>query len=139
MTNSIIDSLIYQEHLNRYKTNLLRYQPGIQWYFGNFEKGLDFRGNSMTEDKMKETADSVSPIGPSVSIDEVVDITPTWEWLCEQFPDRFGYDESKFQEWISEQSDAFFYGREKTSFFVSEAFEIAANLGYRKVILENLS
>jgi hypothetical protein len=139
MDNTNVHSATYQENLNRYITNIHKYQPGVNWYYDHFKRGFDRNGNPISEEQMKSAADAVSPMGYSIPPNEVIDITPSWEWLCEQFPDRFGYDESKFQQWISEQKDAFFYAREKHNFSIDEARQIAGKLGYRKMIVENLS
>jgi hypothetical protein len=140
MQNPIVQTPEYQHYLKIYKENLPKYQPGPRWYFGGVEKGIGFNQIFITLEDMKRMANSVSPIGPEIHIDEVHNITPTWEWLCEQFPDPgmfFDYD--KYTQWIREQTDAFYYSRGKEDFSAYEAYSIAAKLGYRKVIMENLS
>lgn len=139
MKNPIVNSVEYQEYLNIYKTNLLKYQPGPKWYFGGVEEGIGFEQKVITLDEMKKMADNVSPIGPEVHIDEVVNITPSWDWLCEQFPSASFFDYNKYRQWIDEQTDAFYYGRGREDFSSHEAYSIAAKLGYRKVIMENFS
>jgi hypothetical protein len=140
MENPIVNIPEYQHYLNIYKTNLTKYQPGPRWYFEGYEKGIGFNDEPITLEKMKKMAEGVSPIGPELHTDEVHDITPSWNWLCEQFPDPvmfFDYD--KYTKWIQDQTDAFYYGRGKEDFFIHEAYSIAAKLGYRKVIMENYS
>lgn len=140
MENPIVNSPEYQHYLNIYKTNLTKYQPGPKWYFGGVEKGLGFNNIPITLEKMREMAEGVSPIGPEVHVDEVFDVTPSWDWLCKQFPHPgmfFDYD--KYSTWIQEQTDTFYYGRGKEDFSAYEAYSIASKLGYRKVIMENYS
>jgi hypothetical protein len=140
MNNPIVNTPEYQLLLNQYKTNLMKYQPGINWYFENVEKGEEWNGTLITIEEMKRRADSVSPIGPEVHIDEVQNITPTWEWLCKTYPDEnMFYDSDQYTQWIRNQKDAFFYSRGKEDFSTYESYLIAAKLGYRKVITENLS
>ena len=123
----------YRALVNQYKTNLLKYQPGPKWHFGGIESGIDFEGNPITIDEMKRLVAKVSPIGPEVPEEEVTDVTPDWE-TYKAFEDYNAY-----QMWIESQHDAFYYSREKESFSAWEAYRIAAKLGYRKVIMENLS
>lgn len=140
MKNLLVNTPEYQHYLNIYKTNLTKYQPGPRWYFGGIEKGIGFNQHQITLEEMCKMSERVSPIGPKLHIDEVYDITPSWNWLCEQFPNSgmfFDYD--KYTKWIEEQTDAFYYSRGKEDFSVHEAYTIAAKLGYRKVIMENLS
>jgi len=97
----------------------------------------------MTIEELKELVKRVSPVGPEVPVDEVVDITPSWDWLCEncKSDDKscHFYDYNKYMDWVDSQTDAFYYSRGKEDFFKWEGYEIAAKLGYRKVIFENLS
>jgi hypothetical protein len=139
MKNPIVNSPEYQEYLKIYKTNLLKYQPGPKWYFGGLEEGIAFQDKVITLDEIKKMAERVSPIGPEVHIDEVVNITPSWDWLCEQFPSASFFDYDKYGQWIEEQTDAFYYGRGREDFSSHEAYSIAAKLGYRKVIMEDFS
>jgi len=132
MTNSTTISKTpeYQAALKQYKTNLKKYQPGPKWYFGSFESGTRFDGTEITVADMQKSAALVSPIGPAVSVDEVENITPSYDFFI---------DYSQYEKWVDDQKDAFFYGREKCSFYTGEAYRIAASLGYKKVILENYS
>ena len=123
----------YQLLLLEYKKNLLKYQSGPKWYFGTFESGIDWEGKEITVERMKHYVKKVSPIGPSVPEDLIEDITPTWE-TYKQFKN---YDE--YQVWIESQTDAFYYSRGKKEFSIYEAYRIASQLGYSKLIMENLS
>lgn len=142
MTNQVINPVVktkeYKQALKAYKHGLKTYQPGPKWYFGSVEKGISFDGEFITIEKMQEMARNVNPIGPEVSVDEVVDITPSYEEFLKICGSDFGgYD--NYTNWVKEQTDAFYYGRGKEDFFVWEAFQIAAKLGYKKVIMENYS
>jgi len=139
MTNSTTISKTpeYQAALKQYKTNLKKYQPGPKWYFGSFESGTRFDGTEITVADMQKSAALVSPIGPAVSVDEVENITPSYDFFIELCGPNMDY--SQYEKWVDDQKDAFFYGREKCSFYTGEAYRIAASLGYKKVILENYS
>jgi hypothetical protein len=140
MENPIVKTPEYQKYLKMYKSNLLKYQPGPRWYFGGVEEGIGFNDRLITLEEMKNMAERVSPIGPGLRIDEVEDATPSWDWLCENFPDSISfYNYEKFQDWVDQQTDIFYYGRGKEDFFTHEAYSIAAKLGYRKIIMENYS
>ena len=123
----------YQLLVLEYKSNLLKYQPGPKWYFGTFEKGIDWEGKVITVEDMKRYVAKVSPIGPPVPEDLIEDVTPTWD-NYKQFEDYEAY-----QSWIASQPDAFYYSRGKEEFSVYEAYRIASQLGYSKLIMENLS
>lgn len=123
----------YRALVNEYKTNLLKYQPGPKWYFGRVESGIDFDGKPITIEDMKRLVASVSPIGPEVPEEEVVDVTPDWE----TYKAFENYD--AYQLWIESQPDVFYYSRGKEDFSTWQAYRTAAKLGYRKVIMENLS
>ena len=138
MKTAIANTPEYKQYFNQYKTNLLKYQPGVNWYFHNIADGNGFHGD-ITLEEMKEMAARVSPIGPALNPSQVVDITPSYKQVCELFPTKWGYDYNQYSQWINEQTDAFYYSREKYEFSVAEGLSIAAELGYRKVILENLS
>lgn len=136
--NPIVETKEYQQALEAYKYGLTTYQPGPKWYFGGVEKGISFDGSLITLERMQNMAINVNPIGPEMPVEEVVDITPSWqEYLQICGSDFSGYD--NYTKWIDEQKDAFYYGRSKEDFFKWEAFEIAAKLGYKKVIMENYS
>jgi hypothetical protein len=139
MENPIVKTPEYQQYLAQYKENLLKYQPGPQWYFGGVESGVGFDNHVITLEEMKGMARRVSPVGPEVHIDEVENITPSYDWLCKEFPDSFGFDYDSYTKWISEQKDAFYYGRGREDFSAHEGYSIAARLGYRKVIMEDYS
>ena len=55
------------------------------------------------------------------------------------FPKNGSFDYDEYQDWIAKQKDVFSYSRGREDFSVMEAFSIAASLGYRKVIMEDLS
>jgi hypothetical protein len=138
MENVIANTPEYKQYFNQYQTNLLKFQPGVNWYFRNIEKGHGFQG-AITLEEMKEMAARVSPVGQPLDPSQVTDITPSYEQLCESFPTKWGYDYNQYSQWISKQTDVFYYSREKHNFSVAEGYAIAAALGYHKVILENLS
>jgi hypothetical protein len=138
MNNPIANTQEYKQYYNQFRTNLLKYQPRVKWYFKNIEKGIGFN-DIITLEEMKRMAESVSPIGPKVPINEIEDITPSYNELCDKFHSKFGYSYSDYQKWISQQKDVFYYSREKVDFSVNEGYRIASELGYRKVIMENLS
>lgn len=136
--NPIAETKEYKKALESYKHGLTTYQPGPKWYFGNVEKGISFDGSMITLEQMQNMAINVNPIGPAFSIDEVEDITPSYdEFVKIVGADFSGYD--NYTKWIDEQKDAFYYGRGKEDFSRYEAFAIAAKLGYKKVIMENYS
>jgi hypothetical protein len=140
MENPIVKSEEYQKYLKIYKENLLKYQPGPRWYFGGIESGIGFNDKHITIEEIKKMAERVSPIGPEVHIDQVENVTPSWDWLCKTFPDPgMFFDYEKYQNWIDEQTDVFYYSRGRENFSSYEAYSIAAKLGYRKVIMEDLS
>jgi hypothetical protein len=140
MENPIVKTEEYQHYLNIYKTNLTKYQSGPEWHFGGVESGIGFNGHHITIEEIKRMAERVSPIGPEVHIDEVYNVTPSWKWLYETFPDPLmNFDYEKYQNWIDEQTDTFYYSRGEENFSAYEAYSIAAKLGYRKVIMEDLS
>jgi hypothetical protein len=101
----------------------------------------------MTMEDLENLIKGVSPIGPKVPIEEVENVTFSWNQLCEKFPSHDNdenqwsnhFDYQKYSEWLSEQSDIFYYARGREDFYQNEAYEIASNLGYRKLILEDLS
>ena len=126
----------YKAAFKQYKTNLLKYEPGINWYFDEIKNGHGFN-EELTLEIMQEMAKKVSPVGPAVSSEEVVDITPSWK----EYEKIVGptWDYAKYEAWTSAQTDAFYYGRGKDNFNVWEAYKIAASLGYKKVIMENYS
>lgn len=131
------DNSEYKELVNLYKTNLLKYQSGPNWCFDMVEGGVDWDGVHYTMERIQEMVDGVSPIGPRVPQNEIIDVTPSYEeYLVIIGPD---YDYNKYVTWCNEQKDVFHYSRGKESFFVWEGFDIASNLGYKKVSLENLS
>lgn len=147
LVNPLASTPEWKEGVKKYKENLLKYQPGPNWSFEFVESGISFNFENgrfdrlMTMEDLQEMVKSVSPIGPKVNIDEVQDVTPSYEWLVENFSDGhpYSYSYDKFTKWIKEQKDTFYYSREKEEFSRWEAFEIASELGYRKVIMENLS
>ena len=75
----------------------------------------------------------------SISLSDVVDITPSWEWLCETFPSGFDYDDDQYWDWIQSQTDVYFYERPRCSFDYYEAKALAAEAGFSKLIVSNLS
>lgn len=135
MTNKtqITNNPEYQAALNQYKTNLEMYQGDARWHYGAYETGLDFHGEEITLEEMQRAAKKVSPIGPSVEVYEVEDVTPSWEEYC-KFEDYNAY-----MDWIASQDDIFYYFREKEGFNVGTGLRIAASLGYKKIVMENLS
>ena len=135
--NPISETVEYRKAFLTYKFNMNFYQPGPRWSFSGFEVGVRFDKTHITLEEMQEYARLSGPIGPAVDISEVVDISPSWKEYCEMTGPT--YDYGKFTKWVSEQKDAFHYWRGKEDFNKSEAFFIAARLGYHKVILENLS
>lgn len=137
MINPLSSTPEWKAGVKLYKENLLKYQSGPKWYFGMIEKGIDWDDQLMTMEDLQKRIKNVSPIGPAVPVSEVVDVTPSWEFCTENFGQYIDYD--KYTKWVSEQTDTFYYSRGKEEFFRWEAFEIASKLGYRKVILENLS
>ena len=142
MNNPIANTPEYKQYFNQFRNNLLKYQPRVNWYFENIEKGIGLGigfNDIITLEEMKRMAESVSPIGPKVPINEVEDVTPSYDDLCNKFPSKFGYSYSEFQNWVSQQKDIFYYSRAKEDFSVNEGYRIASELGYRKVIMENLS
>ena len=139
MTNPLASTKEWKDGVKLYKKNLLKYQPGPSWYFGLIESGINWDDTLMTMEDLQKRILSVSPIGPKVSIDEVKDVTPSYEFLCKNFPDGKSYSYDKFIDWVMSQKDVFFYSRGKENFYGWEAFSIASKMGYRKVIMENLS
>jgi hypothetical protein len=130
----------YQALLAQYKTNLLKYQKGPRWHFGGIESGLGFNDTEITIEEMRAMAENVSPTGEIVKPYEVVDVTPSYGWICATFPDKYGgFDYDQYSEWIKAQKEVFYYGRSRENFHPNEAFRIAAALGRRKVILEDYS
>lgn len=142
MTNQVINPVVktkeYQKALKAYKHGLTTYQPGPKWYFGGVESGVSYDGSLITVEQMQNMAINVNPIGPETSIDDVVDITPSYAEFVKICGSEFGGYEN-YTKWIDEQKDAFYYGRGKEDFSAYEAFRIAAKLGYKKVIMENYS
>ena len=135
MTNrtQIANSPEYQAALAQYKTNLEMYQGDTTWYYGGYEKGIDFHGEEITLEEMQRAAKKVSPVGPPVAIHEIQDMTPSWEEYCE-FED---YD--AYMDWIVSQDDVFYYSRGREDFHAGTGLQIAASLGYKKIVMENLS
>lgn len=125
----------YQEALQQYKTNLETYQPDVEWHFGAFEKGINFFGQEITTEEMQRLAKKVSPIGPSLKTHEVQDVSPSWE----EYKEKFNGDWNIYRDWVENQPDIFFYARCKEEFNLATAYQIAASLGYRKIITEDLS
>ena len=125
----------YQEALQQYKTNLETYQPDVEWHFGAFEKVINFFGEEITTEQMQRQAKKTSPIGPVVPIHEIEDVTPSWE----EYKERWGLDYSKMMDWIESQDDIFLYDRGRESFNPGVGLQIAGSLGYRKIIMQDLS
>lgn len=135
-----------------YRTNLLQYQPG-NWYFGMLEDGLTLDDSTgrcdklMTMEDLLKMVKSVSPISAPVSVDSVEVVNLTYEEMCERFPfyDHTGklvdylYDYQSYSDWLSSLEDVFYYARGREDYSQYEGIRIAASLGYKKVILENLS
>ena len=137
-TNPIVGTPEFELLVAQYKENLNKYQPG-NWYFGRIEKGLNWDDSHMSIEELKAVVSKVSPIGTPVNVDDVVDVTPTYEELNKMFPGEFGYDYNLYSNWLCEQIDVFYYGRGREDFSRWEAFKIAAQLGYKKVIMEDFS
>lgn len=133
--------------VSKYIRMMKKYQSGPAWCFDHIETGIDWNDETGRFDKLmsietlRGMVKRVSPIGPEVPIDDIVDITPTWEWLCENCKSDKNrhYDYDKYMKWVDEQTDAFYYARGKEDFYKWKAFEIASKLGYKKVIMENMS
>ena len=130
---SIAKTPEYQAALHEYKTNLETYQGDVRWNYRSYESGIDWHGDEISLEEMQRAAKKVSPIGPPVAIHEIEDVTPSWE----QYSGFKDYNE--YMEWISEQDDLFYYFREKDKFHAGTGLQIAASLGYKKIIMENLS
>lgn len=125
----------YQEALQQYKTNLEIYQSDTEWYFGAFENGMNFFGEEITTEQMQRHAKKVSPIGPEVPVHKIEDVTPSWE----EYKERWGLDYSKMMDWIESQDDIFLYERGRETFNPGIGLQIAGSLGYRKIIMQDLS
>lgn len=142
--NPIVSSPEYKSLVAEYKALLNKYQPG-NWYFGCVERGEKFNkttrqwDNSMTIEDMKEMVKGVSPVGPAVNMEDVEDVSFTYEELKEKFPQGDWYDYHAMHDWLSTQSDIYKYCRGNEDFSRYEAFQFAAGLGYKKVYMENLS
>jgi hypothetical protein len=130
---NIAKSPEYQAALHEYKTNLVSYQGDTEWHFGAYETGIDFHGEEITLEEMQRAAKKVSPIGPPVWVYEIEDLTPS----SEQYSNFKDYME--YMDWIQSQDDVFHYFREKDEFHPGTGLQIAASLGYKKIIMENLS
>lgn len=126
----------YQNYLAIIKDNLKKYQNDVKWYFGGYERGYDYTDTVITVEMMAERARAVSPVGDPVDYTEVIDITPPYSQFAEG-TSSFAYD--KYQEWVSQQTDAFYYARGREVFSMISGYKMAASLGYRKVIFEDLS
>lgn len=123
----------YQAALAQYKTNLEMYQGETKWYYEGYESGINFHGEEITLEEMQWAAKKVSPIGPPVAVHVIEDVTPSWEEYC-KFEDYNAY-----RDWVSAQDDVFYYSRGRENFHVGTGLFIAASLGYKKIIMENLS
>ena len=130
---NIAKSPEYQAALAQYKTNLEMYQGETKWYYEGYESGVNFHGEEITLEEMQRAAKKVSPVGPPVAVHEIEDMTPSWEEYC-KFEDYNAY-----MTWIEDQDDIFYYFRERDEFHVGTGLQIAASLGHKKIIMENLS
>jgi hypothetical protein len=130
---NIAKSPEYQAALAQYKTNLEMYQGETKWYYEGYESGVNFHGEEITLEEMQRAAKKVSPVGPPVAVHEIEDMTPSWEEYC-KFEDYNAY-----MKWIEDQDDIFYYFRERDEFHVGTGLQIAASLGHKKIIMENLS
>lgn len=72
------------------------------------------------------------PVGPKVSEEEV----EVLNYPCDDYR-YFNYDD--YLKWVDNNPQAFYYSRPKDEFDRYEGFCMAADLGYKFVILENLS
>lgn len=73
------------------------------------------------------------PVGPKVlEIEEVEEL----KYPCDDYK-YFNYDD--YLKWVDNNPQAFYYSRPKDEFDKYEGFCMAADLGYKFVILENLS
>lgn len=130
---NIAKSPEYQAALAQYKTNLETYQGDAKWNYAGYESGIDFHGEEISLEEMQRAAKKVSPVGPPVAIYEIEDVTPSWEEYC-KFENYNAY-----MDWIASQDDIFYYFRGREDFHVGTGLQIAASLGYSKIVMENLS
>ena len=137
--NPIAQTPEYKALFTTYRENLLKYQPGPRWYFGSIEAGIGYGNTLLTMDDIRRYARRNSPIGPEVPVSEIEDVTPSYKTLVEKFPDGLSFDYDAYSKWIEEQEDTFYYARGSEEFSTNEAYKIAGSLGYKKLILEDLS
>jgi len=97
-------------------------------------------------EKLHSIVDRYIPTGEKIKPEDVVDITLSYEVLCKMFPEDNivfkSFDYNQYDEWLNRQldmGDCYYYSREKHDFFVWEAYELAAKLGRKYVIMENMS
>ena len=116
--------------------------PQPKWYWDNLEKGIEFDYSTreyriLTFPELMKQIHHAGPIGPPVPANEVEDVTPSYS----EFIIIMGLntDYSLWEAWIRTQTDTYHYCRSRDCFNKEEAFLTAGRLGYRKVILENLS
>lgn len=142
--NPLVSEIKFQEGIAKYKEIVNKYH-GKGYYFGCIEKGLTWNEETchhdkfMTYEDLEKQIKSVSPVGPAVKVEEVVDVTPSYEFLCKTFPQGSYFNYNKYQDWLSSQEDTYHYARGNEEFSVYEAYQIASGLGYKKIIMENLS
>lgn len=148
LVNPLASTQEWKEKVELYKTNLLKYQPGPKWYFGGVEEGLKYDSGLtlMTMEDLDQMIKHVSPIGPKVDINSIKELSLSHEQLCEMFPHYYGnecisylYNYEEYMNWIDNQSDVFYYARSREDFNMNEAYRIASDLGYSKLIVEDLS
>src|SRR5689334_2058468 len=105
MTTTIINPLTttpeYIALVAQYKEMLEKYQSGPEWYFGHLERGTDWDNQLITIEMLQGYVKRVSPIGPEIDEDQVLNITPTWDQYCAITGPLYDYE--KYMDWISEQ------------------------------------
>lgn len=141
-TNPLAETALWKSAISLYKELLETYHPGPKWYWDNLEKGIEFDYSTreyriLTFPELMKQIHHAGPIGPPVPANEVEDVTPSYS----EFIIIMGLntDYSLWEAWIRTQTDTYHYCRSRDCFNKEEAFLTAGRLGYRKVILENLS